>query len=289
MRAEFSYLRARSLAEALDLLDRRGNEIKVAAGMTDLMMEVKEGYLRAPYLLDINPIKELKFIHDSGDSIQIGPMVTHAELASSELIKQAAPVLAEAAGSVGSPQIRNIGTIGGNIGNASPAADTLPALAVLNSTVTLSGKGGSRTLPLVEFFLGPYTTVCRPREMLTKIKIPKLGRQWQGVFVKLARRKALAPSRISLAVLALTKDRKIKDVRISVGATTPTPNRMREAEAYLEDRVCSDDDLSHAAFLTAEEVIRRSGLRHSSHYKRPAIEGLVLKAFRVLFRRGQGK
>ncbi len=283
MRSEFAYQRPRSLAEALVLLDERGPEAQVAAGMTDLMIEVKEGRLKSSLLVDITRIQALRYIEEREESICLGPLVTHAELASSEIIRRDAPVLALAAQSVGSPQIRNVGTIGGNIGNASPAADTLPALMVLGAEVVIRRKEGQRSLPIGEVFLKPYQTVLRPGEILAEISFPKLGRDKRSAFLKLGRRKALATARLNLAVTAEVKDERIQEVRLSVGSATPIPCRMREAESFLQNKKPSVEIIARAAGLTAQEMIRRSRVRASSAYKAPAVEGLTIKALKEVF------
>lgn len=286
MRSKFAYIRPRKLSEALELLELHKAEAKVSAGMTDLMAEIKDGRLTSSLLIDINRLDELNFIHDAGDHIRIGPLATHAELAASQLIRENIPVLAESAGHLGSPQIRNIGTLGGNISNASPCADTLPALTVLEAEVILKSRRGQRTLPITDFYLGPYQTVLSPDEMLTEIFIPKMNRRWQMTYHKVARRKALAPSRLSLAVQGMVEKDTITAIRISVGACTPTPSRAREAEEFLNGRVLSTANLQKTAQLTTQGVLRRTGLRHSSLYKKPVIESLMLKALKEVFRQG---
>jgi len=278
MRSDFAYIRTESLTETLELLHEYGPQAQVAAGMTDLMIEVKDGRLKSSLLIDISRLAELKLIEDRGDRLVLGPLATHADIGASPLVRQAAGVLAEAAQSIGSPQIRNVGTIGGNIGNASPAADTLPALTVLQANVTVTSREGQRILPITEIFLGPYRTVLSPRELITEISIPRLTGQPRSRFIKLARRKALATSRLSLALLAFFRDARLEEIRISAGATTPTPCRLREAESFLRDQFLSSEVIVQAARLASREMIRRTGLRGSSSYKVPALQGLFINA-----------
>ncbi|MBW2340198.1 MAG: xanthine dehydrogenase family protein subunit M [Deltaproteobacteria bacterium] len=286
MRSEFAYASPSSLGEALEILKDFGERTCVIAGGTDLMIAIREGELRAELLVDISRIPELRLIREEGNQICIGPLVTHGELASSGLIKKGASVLGRAANSVGSPQIRNMGTIGGNIINASPAADTIPALVVLEAQVTLKKREGERSLPITDFYLGPYKTIIGAQELLTKITFAKLDDTWKSSFIKLARRKALAISRINIAVLAKMDEMRAKEVRVSIGSSTPTPCRMEKAEAVLRGAVPSAAVIEEASRIVAEEMVARSGVRPSTEYKRPAVQGLVKKALQEAFNIG---
>ncbi|MBW2038123.1 MAG: xanthine dehydrogenase family protein subunit M [Deltaproteobacteria bacterium] len=283
MRSEFAYICPSSLGEALEILKDNGERARVIAGGTDLMTEIREGKLGADFLVDITRIPELRFVREEGDQICLGPLINHAELASSGLIKEGGDILGRAAQNVGSPQIRNMGTIGGNIVNASPAADTIPALVVLGAKVTLQRKGGERTLPITDLYLGPYRTVIEPQEILTEISFAKLDDGWRHSFVKLARRKALAIARINIAALAKVEGRRAKEVRVSVGSCTPTPCRMGEVEALFREEVPSVALIEEAAQRVAQEMVKRSGVRPSTEYKRPAVQGLVKKALLDVF------
>lgn len=283
MRSEFAYICPSSLGGALQILEDYGERARVIAGGTDLMMEIREGKLGAEILVDITRIPELRYIREEGDQIRLSPLTTHAELASSGVIKKGGSVLGRAAHSVGSPQIRNMGTIGGNIVNASPAADTVPALVVLGAQVTLKRKGRERTLLATDLYLDPYRTVIEPQELLTEITFAKLDDGWRSSFSKLSRRRALAIARINIAVLAKMKGIRAKEVRISVGSSTPTPCRMEDAEALLNDVVPSVALIEEASQRVAQEMVKRSGVRPSTEYKRPAVQGLVKKALLDVF------
>lgn len=286
MWSEFAYTSPSSLGEALEILENYGERARVIAGGTDLMIAIKEGRLGAELLVDISRIPNLSFIGEEGNRIRIGPLLTHGEVASSGPIKKGASVLGRAAHCVGSPQIRNMGTIGGNIVNASPAADTVPALVVLGAQLVLKRKGEERSLPIADFYLGPYSTVIRPQELLTEISFPKFGDGWRSSFIRLARRKALAISRINIAVLARMDEMRAQEVRISVGSSTPTPCRMERAEAVLRDAAPSAEVIEEASRAVAEEMVTRSGVRPSTEYKRPAVQGLVKKALKEVFDTG---
>jgi len=286
VRSEFAYTSPSSLGEALEILRDYGERACVIAGGTDLMIAIRERELRAEVVVDISAIPELRGIREVGNQLCIGPLVTHGELASSGLIKRGASVLGRAAKSVGAPQIRNMGTIGGNIINASPAADTIPALVVLGAQVVLKGNGGERNLQITDLFLGPYKTKITPQELLTEITFAKLDDTWKSSFIKLARRKALAISRINIAAMAKMDEKRAKEVRVSVGSSTPTPCRMEKAEALLRGAVPSAAVIEEASRMVAEEMVARSGVRPSTEYKRPAVQGLVKRALQEVFNRG---
>ena len=286
MRSEFAYTSPSSLGEALEILRDYGERACVIAGGTDLMIAIRERELRAEVVVDISAIPELRGIREVGNQLCIGPLVTHGELASSGLIKRGASVLGRAAKSVGAPQIRNMGTIGGNIINASPAADTIPALVVLGAQVVLKGNGGERNLQITDLFLGPYKTKITPQELLTEIIFAKLDDTWKSSFIKLARRKALAISRINIAAMTKMDEKRAKEVRLCVGSSTPTPCRMEKAEAVLKGAVPSAAVIEEASRIVAEEMVARSGVRPSTEYKRPAVQGLVKKALQEGFNRG---
>jgi len=215
-------------------------------------------------------------------------MVTHAMLATSDLIREYVGVLSEAARTVGSPQIRNLGTLGGNIVNASPAADTIPALVILEAQLTLTNPEGDRTLPMTDFFKGPYETVIEVDELLTGITVPLPPASGRAVFLKLARRKALAIARMNLAcMLYYNRQKEIFEwARLCVGSSTPRPVRMTDAEKALEGRPFTDTVLQNAGRAAAEQMVALSGLRSSTAYKKPVVGDLVIRAVRQAVEKG---
>jgi CO/xanthine dehydrogenase FAD-binding subunit len=206
--------------------------------------------------------------------------VTHSELASSPLIRQFGKVLSEAASWIGSPQIRNLGTLGGNIVNASPAADTLPPLMVLDAVGRVVSKEGERDIPLPLLFSRPYETNLKPHEILAQVHFPKLPLTIKSSFVRLARREAMAVARMSVAVIVQLERGRFEDVRISVGSVTPTPRRMSEAEGVLKGRAPDEEGLKLAAHRVSETMVRQSGIRPSTSYKKPVVEALLMRAMR---------
>jgi len=274
MRPEFRYFRPKDLREALEALAEGGRPL---AGGTDLVVDLKEGKIRPELLVDISRLEELRFLETSDGLIRIGPLLTHREIASSELLRSEAFPLALASAQMGSPQIRNVGTLGGNICNASPAADTLPALMVLEAELVLQGLRGRRTVPFGRFFVGPYMTVLEPGELLVEVRFRGL-RGFKGGFWKVGRRRAFAQSRINLALALKVEDGLVQEARVSVGSSTPTPVRMNAAEEALRGKPPEEGVLREAARQAAEAVASLSGRSPSASYKLPAIEGLLWRA-----------
>jgi len=278
----FDYKIPKSLKEACLLLWEADGKAKIIAGGTDLMIGLRNGDLKPQCLIDITNIPELRRIEEKDGAISIGAAVTHSEIASSPLIKKWAKVLSDAASMIGSPQIRNLGTIGGNIINASPAADTIPPLIVLDASAKVISKEGDKELPLIQLFKGPYETSLRPHEVLVEVKFQKLRSGVRSSFVRLARREAMAIARMSVAIVLRMEegDSLMKDTRISVGAVTPTPHRMTEVEAMLKGRSPDDESLQIASQKVSEAMIHRTGVRHSTAYKKPVVEALFMRAMK---------
>ncbi|MCX5917916.1 MAG: xanthine dehydrogenase family protein subunit M [Deltaproteobacteria bacterium] len=278
----FEYQSPETLTEACRVLGEWGPRGKIIAGGTDLVISLRKGEARPQILIDVTRIPELRRIEEAGGKIGIGAAVTHGEIASSKLIQRYGKVLSDAASWVGSPQIRNLGTIGGNIVNASPAADTISPLMVLEAVGRVVSKKGVTEVPLAELFRGPYQTNLKPDELLAQISFPKLPSGFRGSFVRLARREAMAIARMSVAVMlrmARGEDR-IEEIRISAGAVTPTPHRIAEAESVLRGKPPDEETMKKAAQCLSGNMVRWSGVRPSTVYKAPVVEALFRRCLR---------
>ncbi|MGI6146948.1 MAG: xanthine dehydrogenase family protein subunit M [Firmicutes bacterium] len=231
-------------------------------------------------LLDISGLPELRDIRADGRKLVIGACARVAEVASSPQVAAAAPTLAQAAGSVGSVQIRNRATLGGNIMNASPAADSLPALAVHEAVCVLrSQRGGERRLRLGELVTGPYCTCARPDELLVAVELEG-GSGWRQSYMRLGRRQAMTIARLIVAVLMRFEGSTVADVRISAGAAFPSPRRIEPAERALLGAPFSRAAAREAGEAAAEEMVRVCGIRWSTRYKQPVLAALVERAVR---------
>lgn len=268
------------MKEACELLWEFREEAKIIAGGTDLVIGLRSGDLKPRVLIDITGIEELRKIEERDGMIWIGAGVTHHEIASSPLVRKYGGVLVEAACWIGSPQIRNLGTVGGNIVNASPAADTVPPLMAMNATVRVVSREGEREVALDRLFCRPYESNLEPHEILAQVKFPKLSSTARSSYIRLARRGAMAIARMSVAVVFESEQGRVEDLRISIGSVTPTPQRMSEAEAVLEGRSPDEEGLRLAAHQISKRMIRQSGVRPSTSYKKPVVEALFIRAMR---------
>lgn len=271
----FEYSAPTSLDEAVSLLSRYGGEAKILAGGTDLIIALRKGEISPRLLVDIGRIAELQTIATEGQFLSLGAGVTFSQVSSDPLVGDTLPILAQSASEIGSPQIRNRGTIGGNLGTASPAGDFLTPLVALEALVELMGSEGMRQVT-VQKFLGGETEGIRCDEIIRRVLIPlPQVEKSRGAFVKLGRRNTLAISRLSLALQVELQNGKVQTARLALGASGPTPFRVQEAEAALIKPGCRTEDVQE---LVSQAVSRTLGNRPSAPYKKEAVKGLVLEA-----------
>ena len=262
----FNYYRVETLDEALELIDKL-DDFKVIAGGTDLVMDLRIGRYKPRNIVDISNIRELDYIVDEGDKIRIGALTKLQEILESPIVKTKAPVLAEAIYQMASWQIRNIATIGGNLCNASPAADTAPPLMVLEAQLKLASKTGTRTVPITEFFLGPRKTVLKKNELLTEIIIP-YEKDVGTSMIKLGRRNSFTLSVVAVAALVKVEDNKFKDVRVALNSVAPTPVRAKSVEKSLIDKEVTLENIEEAAKLVVNDISPISDVRASAEYRK---------------------
>lgn len=275
----FDYWAAPSLNDALAELGASGTDAKVIAGGTDLVLNMKKKRILPSRVISLHRLKELDFIRGVDSQIHIGTLARHADVAEHPLLKTHFPILCEAVGLIGSWQIRNVGTIGGNLCNASPAADSAPPLLALDATLVMATRSGEKTMPLTKFFTGPGETALEPGQVLKAIRIDIPRRPSAGCYLKLRRRKAVDVSLAGAAFQAETESggRKIARVGIALGGVAPTPVRVPEAEALL---VGSDVDqalkkISDCARIAAGAANPIDDVRASASYRRTIVEVFV--------------
>jgi len=283
----YEFLTNKKIEEALDYLDKF-SKVQILAGGTDLLVNIHKESPRLPhfdYLLDISNIPELKFITLVKNFIEIGPLVTHFRLIEEPLIKGNFPILSTAAQTIGSVQIRNRGTIGGNIVNASPAADLLPPLISLKAEVVLTSKKSERILSLEKFLTGPYKTKLQANELLTKIKIPLLGDGYYTDFQKIGRRKALSIARLNLALVTKIDEKGVfHDTRVVPGSATPYPQSFPVTEESVNGKSIFNIDLEEIGEIVSKEMVSITGERWSTPYKKPAIATLIKRALEKIIK-----
>jgi carbon-monoxide dehydrogenase small subunit/xanthine dehydrogenase small subunit len=271
--------RPRSLEEALEVLTQRAGEAVPLAGGTDLLVRAKDGRLDPAAFFDLTAVPELKGIHERDRDIWIGAGATHAEMAASGLLARWVPALPQACAIIGGPQVRNRGTLGGNLANASPAADTVPPLLVADAVVELVSVSARREVPLAELCTGPGATVLAPDELILGVRVPKRPGV-RAAFLRLGQRRAQAISKVSLAAAMTFRDGRPETVRIALGAVAPTAFRARAAEAAL--LAGGPAALAEAKAVVRTEVEPIDDLRSSATYRREMAGVLLERAVRRL-------
>jgi CO/xanthine dehydrogenase FAD-binding subunit len=274
---DFDLVVSHSVGQALELLGTRADALPVA-GATDLIPLARIGRWQPGLVVDITQLEELRYIEPVAGGLEIGALTSHAELMRSPLVLEQAPALVEAAASVAGPQVRARGTLGGNLCTASPAADTVPALLVLDAEVVLLGLEGERRLQLGEFLTGPGQTALGPGEMLKSVFVPTTSLGTGMAFEKLGKRKALIISVVNVAALLVAEGGRIQDARLALGAVAPTVVRCPEAEAFLVGREPVESTFAEAAYLIHETIRPIDDVRASAAYRRVAAEGLATRA-----------
>ena len=249
------------------------------AGGTDLLVHIREKENHGEVILDISDIKELKGINYEEETVTLGAMTTFTEICESDWAKDALQGLWEACKSVGSPQIRNTGTLGGNVANGSPAADSAPPLLALGSQVTLKNQTASRVVDLDAFYLGKGKTDIKADEVLTQITFNKPTGKYALSFEKLGLRNALAISRISASIYMECDDAGIlKNVRVASGSIGLVPQRETKMETYLTGKNIKDKWQEEALTVFSDIVKERLAGRSSMPFKKEAIKGVFEKA-----------
>jgi len=264
------YINASRVEEAVQALAEHREKARIVAGATDLILEMERGVKKGiEILIDVTRIPGLNEIElDENGFIHLGPTVTHNDCAGSKLIQEHAFLLARACWEVGSPQIRNRGTIAGNLITASPANDTITPLMALGASVKLTSSRGSRVILLQDFYTGVRKTVMQPDEMLTDIFFRALGPSQMGIYIKTALRQAQAISVANLAIILDIKDLLIQSASITLGAVTPTIVHAQKAEEFLVGKSLEGAAIEEAARLTIEAARPISDIRGTAVYRR---------------------
>lgn len=277
----FDYVRAHSVAEAVQLLGDPGVLSRPLGGGTDVLVFVRHENPPFDRLVDISRVSEMKIIERHGSEIVVGAAVTFTEAAESPVLKEVAACLVEACLSVGGPAIRNTGTLGGNVANAAACADSLPALVCLDAMAHLCSQSGVRALLVSDLVTGANRTALQRGELITHFRFPVPPAGARSAFTKLGRRNAQAISRLSMAAAGRLDARGCVDfVRLSPGAATSQPRRFTEIEAMLLGYAPTDDLLAAAGAQTAEVMIDITGRRWSTEYKEVAIQALAERTLR---------
>lgn len=269
--------RPATLDELWPILAQGPEATKILAGGTDLVVEGRMGHHLGKTWVDVTRIPELKGIEERDDHLWVGASSTWTDVYRHPLLKEHLPGLAPCCFEVGSPQIRNIGTLGGNVAHGSPAGDSLPVLLIYEARVVLLSKDGSRTLALEDFLVGVRKTALAPGELISGFEIP-LPEKHEARFLKLGPRESLAISKVNAAVRARKQGGVLKDVRIAVGSAAPTVFRAKDAEAALEGTWPDEAQIAAAAKAAQARSSTISDLRSTAEYRTAMVEVLVRRA-----------
>lgn len=274
------YYNVTSTEQALEILNQYQEQARIVAGATDLIIEFEKGLRKTTdVLIDITRIKGLNQITlDEDQNIHIGPLVTHNDIASSKLIQERALPLAQAAWEVGSPQIRNRGTIAGNLITASPANDTITPLMALQANLVLKSKDGLRVVSIEDFYLGVRKSILQSNEMVTDIYFPALDASQIGQFIKFALRRAQAISLVNVAIICEIENKSVQNAKITLGAVAPTIIHAKEAEQFLVGKTLSEDVINQASYLAQKATKPISDVRGSASYRKTMVKVITKRA-----------
>lgn len=271
-----SYSKADSIEEAIRLL-QENPEARLIAGGTDVLVKLHKGKGQFDHLIDIHDIAELNFINqnDDGDLV-IGPLTCFTDVAESVLIRKHIPILSEAILTIGGPQVRNMATIGGNLCNGVPSADSATPLIALNAAVTVQGKDGSRQMPLEDFFLGPSRVAIEHNEIMTAITVTRDNYSgYYGNFFKYAMRDAMDIATIGCSAVCKVDDDVLIDLRLAYGVAAPVPIRCKETEDKIRGRKVSIRLLEDIAAAVKDDVSPRTSWRAARDFRLQIIATLA--------------
>ncbi len=287
----FQYFEAATVSEAVGILTREGAGAYPLAGGTDLFVRMKRGDLKPGALVNLKAIAGLGGIEqEKGRGIRVGALALISAIEHSPLVRKSHPVLAEAAGLLGSPSIRNLGTLGGNIGRASPASDMAPSLLILRARMSVEGPKGKREVEIREFFKGPGETVLSPGELITSFWLPEMTSGCGAAYERIGRREGMDCALVGVAasVTLSGKDRGVKDAGVALAAVAPVPLRAKKAEEVLLSGSLTEERMKKAAQAAAADCIPISDMRASGSYRKEMVQVLTYRALARALRLAEG-
>ena len=284
---DYDYLKPTSLDEVFDLMKTHGSKAELVAGGTDVMVFIKQGNRSPEVLISLRGLTDLSYIRKNG-GYHIGALATHRMIEQSPLVKEELTALYQGASQVGSVQVRNMGTLGGNICNAAPSADTAAPLLVLDAVAVLQSPDGQRRVPIEEFFIGPSETVKKDDEVLVEIEIPEKMGRFKTAYCKHARRQAMTLPIIGVSVGVLLEKDVIADARIGLTVAAPTPIRVRQAEDFLKGKPFEEKVLLEAGEIASspECCMPRDSLRCEGWYREEMVKTLIPRVAMAAMERG---
>lgn len=290
--AKFTYHAPGTMSECLNML-RDNPGAKLLAGGTDLMVKIRDKLIQPDAVIDIKNLDELRGIWmDDRGNIRIGALATHTGISESKLILKKYPFLARACRWVGSTQIRNRGTIGGNISNGSPAAETLPSLYILNAKVCLRNDTGKRVLPISDFFCGPQKTCAYRDEIVTSIRIPAIKGKYKGSYRRQGRRNVVSIAMVNAAAMWREDDSTLTGKRFSIalGSVAPTVIRAKNAEEFLNGAdSCNNEVIEEASMIALKDASPIDDIRTTSDYRNNLVYVLVKRCLKdITYNKNKG-
>ena len=283
---EFEYLTPQTLQEACAMLGQHGGTAKVLSGGSDLIVKMKNGLLKPEYLVSLKNLDDLKGVrYEAGKGVIIGARTVHNEVIADPVLREKYPSICGAAATMAAYQIRNIGTIGGNMVNAVPSADMPPILIALNAKARIVGQSGERTVLVDDFFVGPGRTVLAQDEILAEIIIPDQDTTGSN-YIKFGLRRAGALAVAGVASSVVMAGDVMKDVRIVLGAVAAVPMRAKEAESVLRGQKVSQELIDKAGKAAAAESRPINDIRGSAEYRRNLVDVLTRRSMKAAIEKG---
>lgn len=279
---QFEYISPITKEEVLKILKQEKSKACIVAGCSNILPYIRDKIISEKLLLDISGIEELNYIKKSEGKLCIGAATTISDLINSKIIREECNILYQAAEQFADPTIRNSATIGGNLADASPAADVAPPLLVLDAVLEVESMEGKKEISLKDFFIGPRKTVLHDDEMISSIKIKDDTINKNGCFIKLGLRQAMAISLATIALILEVEKDKVADVRIAMGSIAPIPLRLIKVEEFLKNKKINNELIEEAVKKVREEIKPIGDVRASAEYRRYVSGILFKRAFEKL-------
>lgn len=277
----FDYLQSKTVEQAINSLIKYNGNARVIAGGTDLVVQMRKKLVAPQALVDIGEVSGLSYIsYDGKKGLKIGALTTIRALEKSTLLQKMYPVIPQAASQLGSVAIRNVATIGGNLCNASPSAETAPALIGLSASAKIVGPEGERMIPIEEFFTGPGNTVLKRGELLVEVNVPVLPSNTKGVYLKHGIRGSIDLAIVGVAAIITLDGEVCKDIKLVLGAVAPTPMRARRAEELIKGKKIEEDLVNQVAKVASEEARPISDVRATAEYRKEMVKVFTRRAIR---------
>jgi len=281
----FEYAEPTTIEEAVSILTKYDGRARVIAGGTDLVVQMRQKAVKPERLVDITNIPGLDYIdYDMNQGLRIGALTSIRSLEKSPILREKYPVISQAASQLGSVAVRNQGTLGGNLCNAAPSAETAPALIGILARAKLVGSDGERVIPLEDFFVGPGKTVLKTGELLTEIQVPLLSPNTKGIYLKHAIRGTIDLAIVGVAVIIRLEpdDKLCTDAKIVLGAVAPTPIRAKKAEELMTGKRIDDSLIDGCAKVASGEARPISDVRASTWYRTEMLKVFTRQALKKL-------